>query len=94
MCEPQVNVPSADAMIRPCLWMWSRTRSTLIGSSAAYRRAADWRKQAQYLSTALRAELSKLTPTFICPFPVFKVVNSSVVRLKPALIPHEQGEAG
>lgn len=100
--EREVGVPSAAALIRRARATWRRVRKSLLRSTARYERqynrhhrpAPRYRPgQRVWLSSKdlrLKASPGKLTPRFIGPFRIQRVINRSTVRLwlPPALRIH------
>ena len=92
--EEGVSVPSAQGLIQRCRRIFTGAHQVLLRSSAWFKRAADGRRsvahsyrkgQMVWLSSKdlpLRVESGRLAPHFVGPFPVSKVINPAVVRLK------------
>ncbi|KAL2077728.1 hypothetical protein ACEWY4_027232 [Coilia grayii] len=92
--EREVGVPSAQAFVRRCHRTWRRARNALLRASDRMKSQADRRRtagpryrvgQRVWLSTQdlpLKVDSRKLTPRFIGPFPVSKIISRAAVRLK------------
>lgn len=92
--ERAASVSSAMASFRRCWRAWRRAYQVLLRSVNVYKRQADKRcppapryyvGQRVWLSTSdspLHAENLKLTPRFVGPLPITKVVNHVAVRLR------------
>lgn len=92
--EPEVSVPSAQALVRRCRRIWAAARQTLIRQGDRVKKAADRRRrpapvyqpgQRVWLSAKdlpLQVESRKLAPRFVGPFPISRIINPAAVRLR------------
>lgn len=95
--EGEICVPSAAALVWRCRRTWLNARRTLLKTSSSYKKAANhhrtpaptYRCRATWVGEGvlfirdftIRGNPRKLTPLFVGPFPVSKVINPVAVRL-------------
>lgn len=92
--ESELAVPSVQQHIRRCRKIWRDTRSELLRTSARNQRSANLHRhaappytpgQSVWLSSrniSLLTESKKLSPRFLGPFLIERIINPSAVRLK------------
>ncbi|KAF7213002.1 putative LOC107382430-like protein, partial [Nothobranchius furzeri] len=91
---PEVEVPAAQTLVRRCRLAWIRARAAITRANTEYARQHRRRHRPGpvfrsgdqvWLSSAnlrMPAGSRKLTPRFLGPFPVLKVINPVTCRLR------------
>ena len=92
--ESELAVPSVQQHVQRCRKIWRDTRLALLQASARSQQSANRRRhvappyalgQSVWLSSKnipLLTESKKLSPRFIGPFPIVRLINPSAVRLR------------
>ena len=92
--EPEVSVPSAQALVRGWHRIWAAARQVLIRQGDRVKKAADRKRrpapeyrpgQRVWLSARdlhLKVPSKKLAPRFVGPFPISKVISPAAIHLR------------